>query len=147
MRKFGHPPAERVVDLLLPKGVVEVVIPPDDMSDAHVMIVDDDREVVGRRPVRSEDDQIVELGIRDGDLALDMVTDRRRTLLRRLQPDRRRDSRRSLGWVAVAPRPVVAYRALLGARARAHRFQLCGRAVAVIGPAGSEKLSCDLGMP
>jgi hypothetical protein len=43
------------------------------VGDAHVPVVDDDAEVVGRRAVGARDDEVVELGIADLDAALDLV--------------------------------------------------------------------------
>ena len=64
-----------------------MVVAADDVGDAHVMIVDHHREHIGRRAVRAEQDEIVELGVLDGDPALDLVVDRRLALLRRLEAD------------------------------------------------------------
>ena len=64
MREFRHRPVERAVDLRLAEGVVQVVVAADHVRDAHVVIVDDDREIVGRRAVGAQQDQIVEFGIR-----------------------------------------------------------------------------------
>ena len=60
MGEFGDRPAERVIDLRLAEGVVEVVVAADHMGDPHVVVVDHDREIVGRGAVRPQDDQIVE---------------------------------------------------------------------------------------
>ena len=57
-----------------------MVVAADHMGDAHVVIVDDDREIVGRRAVGAQDDQIVELRIGDRDLALHVVADHRRAV-------------------------------------------------------------------
>ena len=92
MGEFRGRPVERAVDLGLAEGVVEMVVAADHMGDAHVVIVDDHRQVVGRRPVGAQQDQIVEFGILDGDLALHQVMDRRRAVLRRAQADHRRDA-------------------------------------------------------
>ena len=80
-------PAHRADDRQLAEGVVEMVVAADHVGDAHVVIVDDDREHVGRRSVRAEQDEIVELGILDGDPALDAVVDDGLALARRLQAD------------------------------------------------------------
>ena len=71
----------------LAEGVVEMVVAADDMGDAHVVIVDDDREHVGRRAVRAEQDQVVELAVAHRDPALDAIVDHRLALARRLEPD------------------------------------------------------------
>ena len=68
-------PAHRADDGELAEGVVEMIVAADDVGDAHVVIVDDDGEHVGRRAVRAEQDEIVQLGILDGDPALHGVVD------------------------------------------------------------------------
>ena len=64
-----------------------MVVAADDVGDAHVMIVDHDRQHVGRRAVRAQQDEIVDLGIGDGDPALDQVVDRGFAFARRLDAD------------------------------------------------------------
>ncbi len=144
--EFGDRPVERLVDLGLAEGVVQVVVAADHMGDRHVVVVDHHREIVGRAAVGAQDDQIVELAIGDRDLALDPVVDRRRALLRRLEADHRRHARRCGGRVAVAPGAVIAHRALFGARLLAHRLELGRRAIAVIGAAGGQQLPRDFGV-
>jgi hypothetical protein len=80
-------PAHRADDRQLAEGVVEMVVAADDVGDAHVVIVDHHRQHVGRRAVGAEQDEIVELGVLDGDPALDLVVDRRLALARRLEAD------------------------------------------------------------
>ena len=87
--EFRQRPAKRVVDLFLAEGVVQVVVAADHMGNAHIMVVDNDGQVVGWRAVGPQDYQIVELSIGDGDLPLNAIMDSRRTLLRRFQPDGR----------------------------------------------------------
>ncbi len=146
MGKFGDRPVEGTVDLGLAEGVVEVVVAADDVADLHIMVVDHHREIVGRAAVCAQNDQIVELGVGNRDLTLNAIVDRRRTLLRRLQPDDRRYTGRGLGWIAVAPGPVIADRALFGARPLAHRLEFGRRAIAVIGAGRGEQLTGDLGV-
>src|SRR5439155_2205224 len=75
--------------------------------------------------------------------ALYQIADCRRALLRRLEADHRGDAGGRLGGVAVAPGAVIAHRALLGAGAGAHRLELLGRAVAMIGAAGGQQPAGD----
>ena len=49
MRHRRQLPAERVVDLLLPRGVDQMIVAADDVGDAHVVVVDHHRQHVGRR--------------------------------------------------------------------------------------------------
>ena len=68
-------PAHRADDRQLAEGVVEMVVAADHVSDPHVVIVDHDRKHVGRRAVRAQQDEVVELGVLDGDPALNLVVD------------------------------------------------------------------------
>ena len=88
----GSVPAERVVEDLLAGGVGQVVVAADDVGDAHVVVVDDHGEHVGRRAVGAQDDEIVEVAVGEGDAALDPVLDDRLAVLRRLDADDRGDA-------------------------------------------------------
>ena len=123
-----------------------MLVAADHVGDIHFVIVDDDREIVGRGAVRAQDDQVVELLVLDRYLAHHMVADRRRAFARRLEADRRKHAGRGLGRVAVAPGAVIADRALLGLGPLAHRLQFCRRAVAAIGAASGEQTLRDLGV-
>ena len=58
----GRPgPAQRVVDQALARGVVQVVVAADDVGHAHVVVVDDHGQIVGRRAVGAQQDQIVQI--------------------------------------------------------------------------------------
>ena len=46
-------------------------------GDAHVVIVNDDGEHIGRRSVGAQQNEIVEIFIRPGDAALDLVLENR----------------------------------------------------------------------
>ena len=66
MIKSGRLPAERLVeqDVLWRGG--DPLLSPDHVRDPHVVIVDYIREVVGRKPVRFQDDLIVDEPILEG---------------------------------------------------------------------------------
>ena len=64
-----------------------MVVAADDVGDAHVVIVDHHRQHVGRRSVRAQQDEIVELGVLHRNTALDLVLDHRLAFARRLQAD------------------------------------------------------------
>src|SRR3546814_4686618 len=76
----GFAPVHRTQQRELAEGVVEMVVAANDVRDAHVVIVDDDAEHIGRRAVAPEQDEIVEFGILDGDVALHLVGDRHRAV-------------------------------------------------------------------
>src|SRR3546814_1949549 len=101
MRVAGLPPVHRTYQRELAEGVVEMVVAANDVRHSHVVVVDDDSEHIGRRAVAPQQDEIVEFGILDGDLALDLVGDRYRAVLRRAQADDVRE--RGIAVAAVAP--------------------------------------------
>ena len=135
--------AERLEDVDLARGVVDVIVAADDVGDVHVHVVDDDREVVGRRAVGALDDEIVELGVVDDDLALDRVVDDDAPVERVPEAD---DGLAPVGRDvgAVAPRAVVAGLPALGARPLAHRVDLLGRRPAAVGVTVVEQPLHDL---
>ena len=113
-------PAHRADDRQLAEGVVEMVVAADHVGDAHVVIVDDHREHVGRRSVGAQQDEIVELGVLDRHPALDPVLDHRLAFARRLEADDERLVALLVGHVA--PRAVDPERlALAPAPSRAAR--------------------------
>ena len=140
MGHFGHGPVERLVDLGLAGGVRQVVDAADDMRHPHVVVVDDDREHIGRRAVRAEQHEIVEILVRDDDAALHEVVDDGLALARGLEADRGLDAFRGVGGRAVAPPAVIARRAAFGLRGRAHLLEFFGARVAAIGAPLAEHL-------
>ena len=144
--EFRHPPAERLEQLGLAEGVGQMVVAADHVGDFHVVIVDHDREHVGRRPVGAQQHHVVELVVGHRDLALDQVVEHGLTAARRLEADDRRHARRRLGRVAVAPASVVEHPPPLGARPLAQFLQFLGRAVAVVGLARLDQAARDLGV-
>ena len=87
MRHDRHVPAERLIDLGLARRVGQMIVAADDMRHAHVVIVDDDRQHVGRIAVRAQKHEIVEVLVGEDDLALHLVVDDGLALLARAQPD------------------------------------------------------------
>ena len=66
---------ERLQHVHLPRRVVQVIIAANDVRDAHVHVVDDHAEVVGRRAIRARDDQVIELGVLKGHRPVHQVLD------------------------------------------------------------------------
>ena len=124
-----------------------MVVAADDMGDAHVVVVDHDRQHVGRRAVAAQQHEVVEILVLPDHAALHLVLDHGLAGLRRAQADGRLDAGRRAGGIAVAPHPVIEAGAALGARFLAHRRQLLRRGVAMIGLAGGQQLLGDLAMP
>ena len=67
-----------------------MVVAPDDVGHAHVVVIDHDGQVVGGRPVGPQQDQIIQVNVLEDHLALDLVVDPRRSHLRRAQADHMR---------------------------------------------------------
>lgn len=117
VRELRHRPVERVIDLGLTAGIREMIRTTHDMRNAHIVIVDDDCEIVRRIAVGPDDDEIVEILIREHDPALHMV--RKPPFLRRAELSSERCGLhifRSFAWVAVTPRRKKNLRAPLGSR-------------------------------
>ena len=77
MRHGGHRPAERLVDVDLTGRVGQMVVAPDDVGDAHVVVVDHDGQHIHRCAVGSHEDAIVEILVGPGDAALYLVVEHR----------------------------------------------------------------------
>jgi hypothetical protein len=74
-----------------------MVVAADDVGDAHIVVVDHDREHVGRRAVGAQDDEVVEVLVLEHDAC--PAHGRRSTvspLLGRLDADHRLDALRRL---------------------------------------------------
>ena len=52
---------------------VEVIIAADDMGDTHVPVVHDDRKVVGGRPIRTQDNEVIQFFVVEHHPALHLV--------------------------------------------------------------------------
>ena len=123
-----------------------MVVAADHVGDAHVVIVDHHRQHVGRRAVGAQQDQVVELGVLDRDLALDrssITVSPSRGALRRMTKGAVRPAPR----LHVAPRAVDAERPALPGGALALLGELFLGHVAAIGGAAAEQLVGDLGVP
>ena len=127
---------QRLEDVDLARRVVHVVVAADDMGDAHVHVVDHHAEVVGRRAVGTGDHQIIQLGVADGDIALDQIVDHRVAVQRRGETDHRIDPGRRLRQRLARhgpPGAVVLRFFAFGARRLAHRLHVLGARIAAIG--------------
>jgi hypothetical protein len=121
-----------------------MIVAADHMRHAHVVIVDHHREHIGRRAVRAQEHEIVELGILDGHLALDEIVDRRRAFVGRLQAH-------DMGRIGIVRRLLTpgradAQRLLRRFRLGAHLGELVGGEVTAIGRACLDHRMRDLGV-
>ncbi|OIQ70399.1 hypothetical protein GALL_479880 [mine drainage metagenome] len=133
-------PAHALIDLGLAGGVVQVVVAADHVGDPHVVVIDDHGEVIGRRAVRAQQDQVVEILVLEGHVALHLVGDQGLALSRGPQPDH-------IGLVrviiAVAITPGRTDHPALGAGGLALMRQFVGGHVATIGRAARQHLLHD----
>ena len=134
-----HVCADGTVDIDLARRVVDVVIATHHIGDAHVDVVHDHGEVVGRVAVRAEDHQVVEFAVGDLDATLDLVFPHHRSVLRILQPDH------AIGifaprLIALTVGAVVTRFPAGSHRCFAHRIKFCPRLVGVVGLALGHEL-------
>ena len=101
MGKLGDVPAHGLVDRDLPERVAQVVVAANDVGDVHVVIIDHNRQHVGRRVVGAQEHEIVDLGRMDFHGALDAVFDDAVPAIRRAQAD-------DIGRVCRRGRPAIA---------------------------------------
>ena len=118
-----------------------MIVPTDDMSHAHVHVVDHHAEVVGRTAVGARNDQIVEFGVLKHHAAVDLVSTTTSPLDGILEADRRRHARSRLAALAAAT--VVARLFLARELLLAHALQFLLAAVAAVGLAALQHLRDD----
>src|SRR3546814_4113557 len=87
----------------LAEGVVEMVIAPDNMRNAHIVIVHHDGKHIGRRSIGAEQHEIVYFRILDSDRALHLVGDGSLPIQRCFQANDKRRAIDCLCWIAIAP--------------------------------------------
>ena len=78
-----------VIQQHLFRRVRNVIVATNDVRDLHTDVVDDDREVVGRLPVRSQDDEILDVGVVERNRAAHEIVEGR-LAFRHAEPDRAR---------------------------------------------------------
>ena len=136
-------PAEGLVDQGLAGGIVHMVVAPDDVGDAHVVVVHHHGQIVGGGPVGAQQHQVIELDVAEADLPLHQVVQHRVAVERPLEADH-------VGRVGIVGRlvaPRTADGAALGPGLFAHRLQLRHGQVAAIGLSGGQQRHHCLPVP
>src|SRR4029079_1560819 len=146
MRHHRHLPSEGLVDLRLPRRIVEVVVTANDMGDTHIMIIDHDREHVGRGAVRAQQDKVIEICVLPDHAALDLVFDHRLSRQRRFDADHRVDTRWRGFGVAIAATSIIETCAAFGPGLLAHRGKFILAAITAIAVARGQQLLGHLAM-
>jgi hypothetical protein len=67
VREFRRPGSERLIEEDLLRRVRDVIVAADHVADRHLHIVDDDREMVGGLAVRSQDHEVLDVGVLEHD--------------------------------------------------------------------------------
>ncbi|KFB73760.1 MAG: hypothetical protein AW09_000986 [Candidatus Accumulibacter phosphatis] len=124
-----------------------MVVATDDMRDAHIPVIDDDTEIVGRRPIGARNDQVVKFAIGDLDPTLDKVIPGDHPVGRiseadhRLHPHRRR--RQGLARIRT-PATIVTWLEACSTLLLAQLIEFCRRHVTGVGATGQEHFFDDL---
>ena len=135
--------AQRKQNVDLARRVVDMVVASDDVADAHVPVVHDNAEVVGRHAVAAHDDQIVEFAVGDRNRPLDHVVEGDHPVLRRPEADHRSDTIRRLrqGFSGFRPPASVVTRFVAARLLRfAHDVEFFLAGIAIIGVAFLQQL-------
>ena len=139
VRELRRPPYEGAVDQHLAVRVRQMFDGPNDVGDLHLVIVDDDGEVVRRQPVGADQDEVAERLLPPRHLAADHVVDRDVAVVGDVEAQRERrphrELRRDLLRREAPARAVVVRRPLLRLGAPTLQLQLLLRAEAAIGDA------------
>ena len=61
--------------IYLPGRIIHVIVTTDYVGYAHIQIINDDGQVIGRRTIRPADDQIIQFIILENDLATYLIID------------------------------------------------------------------------
>ena len=130
---FWDIPAHALEDHELAESVVQVVIAADHVGDAHVVVIDHDREHVGRRAVAAQDDEIVDFLVPHGDRTLDEVLNGSFALARRLDAYHVRLACGPGRGIGIAPFALDAERAAFLLRLLTAGSEFLGREVAAVG--------------
>ena len=100
MRKRGQAGAQGLEKQELREGVREVLVGPHDVGDLHGGVVDDAGEVVKRRAIGTDDDEIADLVGRKLDVALDQVVEDERSARGDLEAQVRTGRPSASNWAA-----------------------------------------------
>jgi len=135
--KAGQVEVQGLVDEDLARRVVQMVVAPDDVGDAHGGVVHHHGQVVGGRAVAPAQHHVVEFGIVDGHRPLDHVVDQGGAGDRRLEPHHPARAGAKAGLAAAAG--ILGLQPLLPSLF-AHGLDFLGRARAPVGVAGLQHL-------
>ncbi len=89
MRHLRHVPTHCIIDDCLPRSIGQMIVAAYDMGHAHIVIIDNDCMHVSRRTIGTQNDEIVQVFVRETHIALHCILHESFTFLRCLDPDDR----------------------------------------------------------
>ena len=79
---FRDLPAKRLIQTVVLGSGGNILIAPDDMSDAHQMVIHHVGEIIGRETVGLDEDHVVQFFVFHSDIPVELVVEGRCTFLR-----------------------------------------------------------------
>ena len=73
-------PAEGLIETIVLRAGAQILVAANDMGDAHQMIIDDIGEIIGRIAIGLDEHHVIELGVIDRDVSVELVVEGRRAL-------------------------------------------------------------------
>jgi hypothetical protein len=92
-----------LIEVDLAGGVVEVIIPPDNVGDLHEGVVYHDHKVIGGAAVAAHDDEIIQFFVVEDDLPFDEVINNSLPFIGGFESNDRGKARRLVRALAAAP--------------------------------------------
>ena len=89
-------PAERLVEAVIFRGGGQIFVASHHVGDPHEMIIHDICEIIGREPVRLNQDHIIQLTVRNCDVSVDLIVEGSLAFVRYVQADDPRFPRRKI---------------------------------------------------
>ena len=135
--------AECFHDVNLSRCVIEVIVTTNDMRDIHIEIVNHHRQVVGRRTVRSSNNQVIEFVVLDRDPAFHLVVNDNNAFGWRFETN---NGSHAFGWRigAMSTAAVVTWLQAGSSLLLAHHIQFFVRAIAGISLVFIQQLLDDI---
>ena len=100
-------PSQSFVQHNLAERIGQMVVTADNMVDAHIVVVNNNRKHIRRRTVRTNQNHIVQLVVRNANFALNQIVKNGFAFARSFDSDNGLDAFRRFGRIAVAPTAVI----------------------------------------
>ncbi len=107
MRHLRHIPAHCIIDDSLSSGIGQMIVAANDVRHTHIVIVDNDRMHISRRTIGTQNDEIVQILVRETHIALHCILHEGLAFLRCLDPNDWLHTCRRFGRVTITPATVI----------------------------------------